>query len=246
MKQIALTLLILCGLCALASAGPEAISSKEMKETVQPIVPTQWYADREWNIGIWGTYVFTANGEEMAENQPAPVPCWESDRYLGTDEAWGGGIDLRYFFHRYFGVGIEGYALAVHRDAPETGNLDVGRLKTPATPKDEDRTVGSVLGTLTLRFPFGRFAPYAFAGGGVTFGGGDVQTIEITSNRGNGHDYAELYRGGDTSAAIGQFGGGLEMRVTPHIGLMSDFSWNVVDGPNNNFGMVRSGLNFAF
>jgi hypothetical protein len=46
--------------------------------------------------------------------------------------------------------------------------------------------------------------------------------------------------------AIGQIGGGLEMRVTPHIGLTNEFSWNVVDGRDNNFGMVRSGLNFAF
>jgi hypothetical protein len=27
---------------------------------------------------------------------------------------------------------------------------------------------------------------------------------------------------------------------------VSDFSWNFVDGPNNNFGMVRTGVNFAF
>jgi hypothetical protein len=27
---------------------------------------------------------------------------------------------------------------------------------------------------------------------------------------------------------------------------MNDFSWNVVDGPKNNFGMVRSGVTFAF
>jgi hypothetical protein len=46
--------------------------------------------------------------------------------------------------------------------------------------------------------------------------------------------------------AIGQFGGGIEVRITPHIGWINDFSWNVVDGPDNNFGMVRSGLNFAF
>jgi hypothetical protein len=46
--------------------------------------------------------------------------------------------------------------------------------------------------------------------------------------------------------AIGQFGGGLEIRVTPHIGLINDFSWNVIDGRNNNFGMARSGINFAF
>ena len=48
------------------------------------------------------------------------------------------------------------------------------------------------------------------------------------------------------SRAIGQFGGGVEFRMTPHIGWITDFSWNVVDGPENNFGMVRSGLNFAF
>ena len=32
------------------------------------------------------------------------------------------------------------------------------------------------------------------------------------------------------SKAIGQFGGGVEVRFTPHIGWINDFSWNVVDG----------------
>jgi len=45
---------------------------------------------------------------------------------------------------------------------------------------------------------------------------------------------------------MGQVGGGMEVRITPNIGWISDFSWNVVDGPHNNFGMARSGLNFAF
>jgi hypothetical protein len=45
---------------------------------------------------------------------------------------------------------------------------------------------------------------------------------------------------------IGQFGGGIEVRVTPHIGIMNDFSWNVINGSNNNFGMVRTGIRFAF
>jgi hypothetical protein len=45
---------------------------------------------------------------------------------------------------------------------------------------------------------------------------------------------------------MGQVGGGLEVRFTPHIGWINDFSWNFVDGPKNNFGMVRSGVNFAF
>jgi hypothetical protein len=45
---------------------------------------------------------------------------------------------------------------------------------------------------------------------------------------------------------FGQAGAGLEIRLTPHIGWMSDFSWNVVNGPDNNFGMARSGITFAF
>ena len=34
--------------------------------------------------------------------------------------------------------------------------------------------------------------------------------------------------------------------LTPHIGLINDFSWNVIEGRDNNFGMVRTGINFAF
>jgi hypothetical protein len=51
---------------------------------------------------------------------------------------------------------------------------------------------------------------------------------------------------GAKTEGIGQFGGGIEVRLTPHIGWISDFSWNVVDGRDNNFGMVRTGVNFAF
>ncbi len=40
--------------------------------------------------------------------------------------------------------------------------------------------------------------------------------------------------------------GVLEYRFTPHIGWISDFSWNVVDGTKNNFGVARTGVNFAF
>jgi hypothetical protein len=45
---------------------------------------------------------------------------------------------------------------------------------------------------------------------------------------------------------VGQVGGGFEIRLTPHLGLLNDFSWNVVSGSNNNFGMIRTGLNIAF
>jgi hypothetical protein len=96
------------------------------------------------------------------------------------------------------------------------------------------------LGTLTLRFPIPctRFAPYVFGGGGAIFGGGQRTSFD-ESDGDFPNDNAD-------TRAIGQFGGGMEVRFTPHIGWISDFSWNVVDGPENNFGMVRTGINFAF
>ena len=141
------------------------------------------------------------------------------DRYLAVDHAWGGGADFKYFFARYFGVGAEGYAL------------------------DARDTVGAALGTLTLRYPIAcrRFAPYIFAGGGALFNG---SRIEEAVDR-NGDVFRSIDRHSE-SRAVGQFGGGLEFRITPHIGVINDFSWDVVDGPDNNFGMVRSGINFAF
>ena len=45
---------------------------------------------------------------------------------------------------------------------------------------------------------------------------------------------------------MGQVGGGFEYRFTPHFGWQNDISWNIVSGSNNNFGMARTGLNFAF
>ena len=100
MKKIALGLTIMAA-SALIALGGESYSGKEAKEVVPPPCP-EWYGDTEWNVGIWGAYAFTS------EN-------WQDDRYLETDHAWGGGIDLKYFFNRYFGVGVEGFGLKANR-----------------------------------------------------------------------------------------------------------------------------------
>ena len=101
MKKPVLGLLCIAALTSAAFAGTETYSGKEMKQVVPPPCP-QWYADNEFNVSLWGTYVFTGNN-------------WQDDRYLEADHAWGGGIDLKYFFHRYFGVGIEGWAVDARR-----------------------------------------------------------------------------------------------------------------------------------
>jgi hypothetical protein len=209
-------------------AGPEGYSGKEMKTTVAPAPCPQWYADQEWNIDLWGTYVFTGNE-------------WREDRYIQDDHAWGGGVDLKYFFHRYFGIGIEGWVVDARREFLEVSGVEVFQARI----EHESRAIGSVLGTLTLRYPIrcSRFSPYVFAGGGAIFAGGERERYHSSLGLLPRISTEHL---GSTTEAIGQFGGGLEIRFTPHIGWLSDFSWNVVDGRENNFGMARSGVNFAF
>jgi hypothetical protein len=238
--------------CALA--GSERYSAKE---TIAPPCPS-WYADNEWNVSLWAEYAFTANDYPTGDDtvfleggRPLnpPFSGRHPNTYLEADHAWGGGIDIKYFFNRYFGIGIQGFALNARRSfgtvtisAPPPGF--VGSRVEVGTRHDE-RMVGSVLGTFTLRYPMGcsRFAPYLWFGGGMISGGGERDII-IVHDIPSGAFLSRISAGSQTKA-IGQFGAGFEVRLTPHIGLTNDFSWNVIDG-NNDFGMARTGINFAF
>jgi hypothetical protein len=234
MKRLVSCLLGFGVVASAALAGTE-YSGKEMKQVAAPPPCPEWYADNEFNVSLWGTYVFTGNN-------------WRTDRYIEADHAWGGGIDLKYFFHRYFGVGIEGWAVDA-RQARNNIFIDFSDNIFENSVTHESNVIGAVLGTLTFRYPFhcSRFSPYVFVGGGGIFGGGQKGKFERLEEPGEGFDIVQTtgHTSGE-SKAIGQFGGGLEVRFTPHIGWINDFSWNVVDGTHNNFGMVRSGLNFAF
>ncbi len=228
MKKLIVSLLGVAAISSIGFAGTETYSGKEMKQVAGPPPCPEWYADREFNVGLWGTYVFTGNE-------------WRNDRYIEADHAWGGGIDLKYFFWRYIGVGIEGWAVDARRSFEEVTGTEVFQFSGIG---HESRAVGSVLGTLTLRYPIPctRFSPYIFGGGGGIFGGGETTRFVTTGPL----PTIRTEETGSESRAIGQVGAGLEFRFTPHIGWINDFSWNFVNGPDNNFGMVRSGVNFAF
>jgi Outer membrane protein beta-barrel domain len=233
MQKGATTICVLATMIAVAYGGTETYSSgKEMKQVTQVPPCPEWYRDTEFNISLWGTYIFTANN-------------WEDDRYIESDHAWGGGVDVKYFFHRYFGVGVEGWAAESTRR-----QFDGFDFNGQPVFSDDSRIIGAVKGTFTLRYPIhcSRFSPYVYGGVGAIFGGGerdsftellasDVKAVTV--------GFPATHSGSDTRV-FGQAGAGLEIRLTPHIGVMSDFSWNVVDGPENNFGMVRSGVTFAF
>src|SRR6266480_7557591 len=159
MKRLVLGLFGIAAINSVAFAGSETYSGKEIKQVAPPPCP-QWYADNEFNVALWGTYVFTGNN-------------WENDRYIEADHAWGGGGDVKYFFHRYFGVGIEGWVVDSNQ-ARENIFVDVSDAFSHSELNRTNKAMGSVLGTLTLRYPFhcSRFSPYIFGGGGGIFGGG--------------------------------------------------------------------------
>jgi hypothetical protein len=151
-----------------------------------------------------------------------------ADRFINRDDAWGGGADLKFFFSKYWAVGIEGFLLDCR-----------------------DNVGGAGLGTVTFRFPIGcsRIAPYAFAGLGVLSGGSHDNRFFVEHIDPSGFEFERFENRTiqeSHARAIGQSGAGLEVRITRHIGVMSDFAWNVVDDSDNNFGMARFGVTLSY
>jgi hypothetical protein len=269
MKKLTLTFCALFALFAVAPAifadGPEQYSGK--KEVMQPAPPVcDFYRAHEWDLGIWGSFSFASDtGQfDVAENDPFTPDTDPSTFDIGTgfnqeqlsdnpkervnigqvsknqlfarDDAWGGGVDFKYFWSRYLGVGLEGLGFAA-----------------------KTNFAGGGVATLTARYPFGRFAPYAwgglgFIGGGATtykyFNEKPTRTAVGTSLPGGANalfpggvsPYTNLFVTNEQEffttdpvtnhhiRVLGQLGVGMEFRVTCHIGLMADFSWNFVFG----------------
>jgi hypothetical protein len=255
MKKFVLTCAILCAFGAFAFAGTERYSGKD-EEVLQPAPPPcEWYRANEWDLSLWGTYAFPGNtgsqeglpsflaatirdgGTDQAINEHVDVGHLSNDRFINRDGAWGGGADIKYFFSTYWALGVEGFVL----DA----NDNIG---------------GAGLGTFTFRYPIGcsHFAPYAFVGGGALAGGShQVQFFNeqnpVNPNREESEFFSSESIQNKHTEAIAQFGGGLEIRLLRPterckigVGLMADFAWNVVGGPDNNFGMGRFGVNFSY
>lgn len=237
MNRSALASIIFCALVAPVYAGPEQFSGKEMKQVVPPPCE-EWYGDTEWNVAIWGAYAFGDDKhhdeQTNTDNLVITNQGFELERGIIGGEGWGGGIDLKYFFHRYFGVGIEGYLLKTDPEGLTPTEVQLGF-------NDPEDTVGAVKGTVTFRYPFhcSRFAPYLFAGGGVLLGVERQRLVEEILTKGPLRHDDE-----NDPIAVGEVGGGLEVRITHHVGWINDLSWNFTE--HDNFGMFRSGINFAF
>jgi len=244
MKKLTLTFCALFAFGSAVYAGTEKYSGKE-KEVIQPAPPVcELYRAHEWDLSIWGSYAFSANSGSFdvanddpfspdtdpfvfeittsTSTQPASqnpnerinIGQVSKDQLIARDNTFGGGLDLKYFWSRYFGAGIEGFGLAA-----------------------KTNFAGGELATLTVRYPIGRFAPYGWGGIGAVEGGGTLyRFFNEKHDFANGivvdeHEFftTDLVPNRHVRA-LGQLGAGLEFRVTCHIGLMADFSWNFVFG----------------
>lgn len=213
MKKLTLTLCAVVAVVSASFAGTSTYSGKEMKQVETPC--PSWYADNEWNIGISGLYAWNVSDDNNNNNF-----FFDND----WDDGFGGAIDVKYFFRRYWGVGIQAFGISVDREDNFFAN------------NDDDEFAGGALGTFTFRYasPCGRFAPYLWVGVGGFFEGDDNNNGVFRNN----NDSDGLF--------MGQFGAGFEVRFTQHVGWTNDISYNDVEGGDNDFVQVRTGLNFAF
>jgi opacity protein-like surface antigen len=213
MKKVTLTLCAVAAMASAAFAGTSTYSGKEMKQVEQAPCPT-WYADNEWNVGVSGIYAFNVDDDD--------------DNFFfddNWDDAWGGALDVKYFFRRNFGIGVQAFGLSVDRD-DNFGGFD----------DDDDWSWGTV-GTFTMRFPIAcsRFAPYVWIGGGGYWH--DEEFVSVTG---------ASFDNDDDGKFMGQIGAGFEVRFTQHVGMTTDISYNDVEGGDHDFFQLRAGLNFAF
>jgi hypothetical protein len=150
----------------------------------------------------------------------------DGDRFLG-DHGWGGGADVNYFFTKYFGLGLEGVVL------DGTG------------PNHSGDVSGQFALNGLVRYPIGNtgWAPYAFAGIGG-FVPGEGRNFFRTFTNSVSREVRDSNR--DDILLEGHVGGGIEYRFTRNIGVFTDGRYEFVDQSRNNFGLVRSGIRFAF
>ena len=83
---------------------------------------------------------------------------------------------------------------------------------------DGESSIGTVMGTVTYRFPIGSNAPYLIAGTGVQFG--------------------------DRTQAVGELGGGVEHRFSSTMGVFTDVCW--MFGNHENAAVFRVGMSIVF
>ncbi|HTD14193.1 MAG TPA: hypothetical protein VK673_03395 [Chthoniobacterales bacterium] len=259
-KLMALSFLALVSQAAVSFAGPS--ESKEIVPTPAP-PPESFFRGNEFDLGAFGTY-FTGTGGNPGGTQVGQRAFDDTvDTFVTkvtgdtTLSGWGGGMDFTYYTpFKYLGFRFQGAGGSV-----STGNFSVSESifnSSGALVASGKRTgsfstsVGVITADLVWRLPLDDFwsgvhlAPYAFSGLGAIFGGGTAQANTNFPELNQRFNNATNVKG----RPLGHFGGGIEYRFTPHIGIFAEAGYDLIDHTNgrngNNFVQTNFGLRFAF
>ena len=142
-------------------------------------------------------YLFNANEWQVDAYVAGAAGRFNHQKYNGM----GGGLGLSYFFTRYFGIGIDDTLGSLNGNGNAYNNFS-----------------GNIIGRIPIES--WHLAPYAFAGGGATWGN-------------------------HATAGNGDAGVGLEYRFTRNIGIFVDSRY-LYGSRSLNETLSRAGVRFAF
>ena len=253
MKKLAsLTVLALISQATISFAGPPP--SKEI--VAPPAPPESYFRGNEFDIGAFATYVTGTNGggtrtRETTFDDGTTFTLSSS----GSPSGWGGGMDFTYFLPwKYLGFRFQGAGVELNAQTLSvTSSNGFSRSNSSASA-----AAGVLTGDVVLRLPLDDYwpgvhlAPYTFGGfGGVFTGAGNntINTPDATVNRRFNNASSNV----DGNRFLGNIGGGVEYRFTPHIGAFGEAGYNWVGGGQHSFNssvkdfiQVNFGLRFAF
>jgi len=253
-KLIALAVVIFVSRAIVTFAGEPVSSSKEVIAPVPPPPPPEFFRPNEFDIGAFGTYAEGVQGHNL--------------------HGWGGGMDFTYWFPwKYAGIRFQGAGLDISGGGGSRSRVVTFPDGETATVSGGGGSVagGVVTGDFMLRLPLDDYwsgfhlAPYFFAGfGGIFIGspGNDnnrefvERTVFVSRTEGAPATQPVTFRGRALSRVqedfpggsqiLGHFGGGLEYRFTPHIGIFGEVGYDFPNLSNNNFIQTNFGLRYAF
>jgi len=256
MKKIfVLTIVAIASQAVAVFAGEPMVSSKQVIAPPPLPPPPEYFRPNELDIGAFGTYAEGVGGNAHLHG-------------------WGGGMDFTYWFAwKYAGIGFQGAGLDISGGGGSRSRVVTFPDGETATVSGGGGSVagGVVTGDFMLRLPLDDYwsgfhlAPYFFAGfGGIFIGspGNDnnrefvERTVFVSRTEGAPATQPVTFRGRALSRVqedfpggsqiLGHFGGGLEYRFTPHIGIFGELGYVFPNLSNNNFIQTNFGLRYAF
>ena len=255
MKKSALAVLALASHVAVSFAGPPP--PKEVVP-VPPPPPQSYFRPNEFDIGVFASYFSgTSSNPSGTRVRDVSFPGFATQTFTttlsgdSTVTGWGGGMDFSYFFPwKYLGVRFQGAGYSLS-SGTFTLTENINGVREASRTGSVSTSAGVITADLILRLPLDDFwpgvhlAPYGFGGFGGIFAGGGGATIHTRFPDLNAR-FNEAATGNVRGRPLGNVGGGLEYRFTPHWGIFAEGSYNFPDGPNNNAVTANFGFRFAF